>query len=417
MKSALEFIGPLSQIITLAGLPMRGPLNDSSLDVIHDGGILFQNGRILKVGNFTSIRRELQSQEYTFHHIDFPAVVFPGFIDSHTHICYAGSRAKDFAMRNAGSSYLEIARAGGGIWDTVTKTRQAESKLLNIGIVERANTLLHRGVTTIEVKSGYGLSVSDELKMLQAIQETNNELGADLVPTCLAAHIFPRDFDGSKEEYLELIMTELFPVIKEKNLASRIDAFVEEGAFSPAEISSYLTEASNHGFDITIHADQFSTGGSKVAVDHKAVSADHLEASMDHEIQLLAQSETVATVLPGASVGLGMNFAPARKILDANGILAIASDWNPGSAPMGDLLTLSSILSTYEKLTTAEVLAGITFRAAQALRLDDRGVLSEGKLANFILFPTSDYREVLYHQCQLQPAEVWKKGKPVKRKS
>ena len=417
MKSALEFIGPLSQIITLAGLPMRGPLKDSSLDVIHDGGILFQNGHILKVGNFNSISQELQSQEHTFHRIDFPAVAFPGFIDSHTHICYAGSRAKDFAMRNAGSSYLEIAREGGGIWDTVTKTRQAESELLNLGIVERANTLLRRGVTTIEVKSGYGLSISDELKMLQAIKAANDQVEADLVPTCLAAHIFPRDFDGSKEAYLKLMMTELFPVIKEQNLATRIDAFVEESAFSPTEISSYLAEASIQGFDITIHADQFSTGGSQVAVDHQAVSADHLEASLDNEIQLLSQSDTVATVLPGASIGLGMNFAPARRILDTNGILAIASDWNPGSAPMGDLLTLSSILSTYEKLTTAEVLAGITYRAAQALRLNDRGVLSDGKLADFILFPTSDFREVLYHQGQLQPAEVWKKGQPVKRKS
>jgi imidazolonepropionase len=196
-------------------------------------------------------------------------------------------------------------------------------------------------------------------------------------------------------------------------LCTRIDAFVEKSAFSPEEIIPYLKKAKQFGFDLTIHADQFSCGGSQVAVALGARSADHLETSGEVEIQALAQSSTVAVALPGASIGLGMAFTPARKLLDQGAILAIASDWNPGSAPMGDLLAQASILATFEKLSTAEVLAGITFRAAAALGLTDRGKLTTGQFADFILFPTADYREILYQQGKMKPVEVWKKGEKV----
>jgi imidazolonepropionase len=202
-------------------------------------------------------------------------------------------------------------------------------------------------------------------------------------------------------------------VLQAENLCTRIDAFVEKSAFSPEEILPYLKKAQQMGFDLTIHADQFSCGGSQVAVTLGARSADHLEASGEVEIQALAQSSTVAVALPGASIGLGMAFTPARKLLDQGAILAIASDWNPGSAPMGDLLTQASILATFEKLSTAEVLAGITFRAAAALGLTDRGKLTIGQLADFILFPTADYREILYQQGKMKPVGVWKKGENV----
>lgn len=167
------------------------------------------------------------------------------------------------------------------------------------------------------------------------------------------------------------------------------------------------------GFDITVHADQFSTGGSEVAVNVGAVSADHLEASGEEEIKRLAASETVAVALPGASLGLGMGFAPARKLLNAGACLAIASDWNPGSAPMGDLLLQASVLSAYEKLTTAETFAGLTFRAAKALNLYDRGILEKGKLADMQAYPCTDYREILYHQGKLKPIKVYKKGEAI----
>ena len=268
-----------------------------------------------------------------------------------------------------------------------------------------------KGVTTIEVKSGYGLSVQDELKMLRAIAKAQTECKADLIPTCLAAHMIPKDYLGTAEDYLTEFSTVLFPILKKESLTHRIDAFLEEGAFTPSNIGPYFNKAKEMGFDITVHADQFSTGGSSVAVKYGAISTDHLEASGEEEIKMLAKSNTVATALPGASMGLGCNFAPARRLLDAGAALAIASDWNPGSAPMGNLLVQATVLGTFEKLTNTEVLAGITFRAAAALGLEDCGKIENGLLADLIAFPTNDYKEILYQQGMLLPSLVWKKGK------
>ncbi|WP_127022301.1 imidazolonepropionase [Flagellimonas beolgyonensis] len=401
-------IGPFTQLLPMTGLPLKGALKDEQLPIIENGAILVHEGKILKVGTF----EDLKSEDADIHQIQGDAVCLPGFVDSHTHICFAGTRARDYAFRNAGKTYLEIAKAGGGIWDTVTQTRKASEEALVQGIVSRSKKHLKNGITTIEVKSGYGLSVDEELKMLRAIKKANATVSATLVPTCLAAHMKPKDWNQDKA-YLDEIINTLFPIIKSENLAQRVDAFVEESAFSPEEIKPYFQKAKDMGFDITVHADQFTIGGSQVAVDFGAVSADHLEASTEKEIQLLAKSNTIATALPGASLGLGCAYTPARKILDAGGALSIASDHNPGSAPMGDLLTQASILGTFEKLSNTEVLAGITFRAAAALRMADRGKLASGTWADFVVFPTNNYQVITYHQGQLKPSQVWKKGEPI----
>ena len=340
-------------------------------------------------------------------------VALPGLIDPHTHICFAGSRANDYAMRISGKTYLEIAKEGGGIWQTVQNTREASLENLKKQTLERANKLLQSGITTAEVKSGYGLNKESELKMLRAIRAVDQESPIDLVSTCLAAHILPRDFNGNSREYLDYLLHEVLPEIKHQNLASRIDIFIEEGAFHATEASNYLQRAKSMGFDVTVHGDQFTPTGSKVAIDANAVSVDHLEASTDSEIRDLADSGVVATVLPGASIGLGMQFAPARKLLDAGGCVAIGSDWNPGSAPMGELLTQAAIMSAVEKMSNAETLAGMTFRAAKALNLHDRGNLSAGKYGDIVGFPCDDYREILYHQGQLKPDLVIKKGQKI----
>ena len=248
--------------------------------------------------------------------------------------------------------------------------------------------------------------------MLRAIKEANKTTEASLISSCLAAHIVPKDKENASE-YLKEIITELFPILIKEKLATRIDAFVESGAYSPENIIPYFKEAQKLGLDITVHADQFSTGGSKTAIDFKAVSADHLEASSDSEITALAKSDVIAVALPGASMGLGCNYTPARKLLDQGGALAIASDWNPGSAPMGHLLLQAAVLGSYQKLSNAEVLAGITFRAAAALKLPNHGKLIPNGPADFIAFPTNDHKEILYQQGMLQPDLVWKNGKLV----
>jgi len=404
MKKTLT--GPFTQLLPMSGLPLKGALSDEKLQIVQNAGIVHSEGKIINVGLFKDLKAEADSIDF----IEENTVCLPGFIDAHTHICFGGSRANDYALRNAGKTYLEIAKAGGGIWDTVTNTREASEEKLIQGIRQRCEIHLKKGVTTLEIKSGYGLSLTEELKMLRAIKKASQEVVQDIVPTCLAAHMKPKDWSGTSASYLEEMATNLLPILKSDGLANRIDAFIEESAFSAKEIAPYFNKAKALGFDITVPADQFTTSGSQVAIQHGAVSADHLEASGDREIELLAKSNVIAMALPGASLGLGCTFTPARKILDKGGALAIASDHNPGSAPMGDLLAQACILGAFEKLTNAEVLAGITFRAAKALKLTHSGSIESNKKADFIVFPTNNYQEITYHQGQLKPAMVYKKG-------
>lgn len=404
----MKLIGPFRQVVTLADLPLRGKLSDEQLEIIVDGGIIVDQNTIHKVGNFETLKTENPAIE--IEQIEGEQVVLPAFVDSHTHICFGGNRANDFAMRNAGKTYLEIAESGGGIWSSVQHTRNASEGELLKTLVERINFLVGLGITTIEVKSGYGLDVENELKMLRIIKKAQSETKATLVPTCLSAHLKPRDFEGGNPEYLKYILTEILPRVKEEGLASRVDIFIEKSAFQPEESKEFLLKAKELGFEITVHADQFTPGSSRIAVEVGAKSADHLEATIDEDIQFLAESDTVATALPGASLGLGEKFTPARKLLDAGAIVAIASDWNPGSAPMGNLITQASILATFQKLTTAEVLSGMTFRAAYALNLEDRGQLQAGKKADFVTFKTNNFQNVLYNQGSLNAEQVYING-------
>jgi imidazolonepropionase len=407
----VKLIGPFSQILPLSGLPFKGAIRDEQLAVIRDGGVLIEDGSIKAVGAFEELKKT--HPQASVEEITGKQVLLPGFIDCHTHLCFAGNRAKDYALRIAGSSYLDIAKAGGGIWDTVTQTRAADEASLLEDLLDRAERHLQEGVTTIEIKSGYGLSVEQELKQLRVILAAKAFTKTDLVPTCLAAHLLPKDFASNAPAYLEHLLKDLLPLIQRERLANRIDLFLEEGAFNVANALYYLTESRRQGFDVTIHADQFTCGGSEVAIKVGALSADHLEASTEKEIRSLANSNTVAVVLPGASLGLGMPYAPGRKLLDAGACLAIASDWNPGSAPMGDLLVQAAVMGASEKLTTAETLAGLTFRAAKALNLSDRGTLETNKLADLQAYPCSDHRDILYYQGKLKPALVWKKGERI----
>lgn len=404
----MKLIGPFRQVVTLANLPLRGKLTDEQLEVIADGGIVVADNTIQKTGNFETLKTENPGIE--IETIEGDQVILPAFVDSHTHICFGGNRANDFAMRNAGKTYLEIAESGGGIWSSVQHTRNASEEELLKTLLERIGFLVDLGITTIEVKSGYGLDVENELKMLRIIKKAQESTEATLVPTCLSAHLKPRDFEGSNPEYLDYILTEILPKVKEEDLAKRVDIFIEKSAFQSEESKEFLLKTKDLGFEITVHADQFTPGSSRIAVEVGAKSADHLEATIDEDIEFLAESDTVATALPGASLGLGEKFTPARKLLDAGAIVAIASDWNPGSAPMGNLITQASILATFQKLTTAEVLAGMTFRAAYALNLEDRGKLEPGKKADFVTFKTNNFQNVLYSQGSLKAEHVYING-------
>ncbi|NQZ78705.1 MAG: imidazolonepropionase [Ekhidna sp.] len=404
-----ELIGPFREIITLESTPIKGALTDDQMGIVSEGGVIIEEGKIVSVGKFDELAKEGRKISL----IETDQILIPGLVDCHTHLVWGGTRSRDYTMRMSGATYESILEQGGGIFDSVAKTRSASAEALLNDLITRANRHLDDGVTTIEVKSGYGLDVENELKILEVISKGNDRLIVDLVPTCLAAHVCPKEF-SDKRAFLQHIEKELLPRLKMNRLTKRIDAFVEPSAFPKDVAYEYLKTAKAQGFDLTIHADQFHTGGSDIAVKLGAKSADHLEASTEKEIELLANSDTVAVALPGASMGLGMNFTPARKLLDAGASVAISTDWNPGSAPMGDLLVQSSVIGIYEKLSSAEIFAGITFRAAKALGLSDRGRIATGQLADFISFPFDDYREILYNQGKVKPNMVWKNGKRVK---
>lgn len=394
-------IGPFTQILTMEALPLAGPLTDEGLRVIENAWIHITNGRIDAIS--------AQPNDAPIEEVEEPAVAVPGLIDAHTHLCFAGDRAKDYALRLQGVSYQEIAKHGGGILDTVQSTRQASKSILIELIRSRLNTLLSRGVTTVEIKSGYGLNVEAEYKQLQAIQQASLEHPVSVIATCLAAHTVPPEFNAP-DPYLESLTEQLLPKVLREALAQRVDIFIEKNAIPIRQAEDYLLSAKQLGFRICVHADQFTRGGAAVAARVGADSADHLEQTNEQDCKILREAGVSAIVLPGATLGLGMPFPKARLLLDQGLSLAIASDWNPGSAPMGDLLTQAALMGAQQKLSTAETWAALTYRAAHALRLTDRGILSKDRRADIALYPCSDYREIFYYQGAMQPKATWVEG-------
>ena len=391
----------------MSNLPLNGPIIDKDLEIIYDGGIIVEKELIVETGKFSI----LKSQCDEVFEITSPQVLLPGFIDCHTHVCFAGSRANEYSKKTQGISYQQILSEGGGIYDTMEKTALSSYDELKKLTENRLNRHFSEGVLTCEVKSGYGKDFENEIRMLKIIKDIDANNPYDLVSTCLAAHVPPKNKDISSEMYLNSIINDLLPSIKKEKLSNRVDIFIEKGAFNVKEAKAFLKLANEKGFDTTVHGNQFTNGGLNVAVESKSISVDHLEVINDTEIKYLSKSRTSAVVLPGCSIGIGLPFAPARKILDHGCSLAIATDWNPGSAPMGDLLTQASILAANEKLTNAEVFSAISYRAANALGLEDRGVIEKNKIADFIGFNILDYKEILYNQGKIKPSFICKRGK------
>lgn len=396
-----ELLGPITQILTMDRLPAGGAIADGQLPVLEDQWIRYAGGNITGIGQLDQLRQPRDR----IHELTTPYVCLPGLIDAHTHLCYAGSRAADFTSRLSGMSYNAISAMGGGILETVRKTRQCPLQQLTESLIERIKIVLSQGVTTCEIKTGYGLNYDDEMKMLEAIRRASKEVAISLVPTCLAAHTKPPEFRDNKE-YLNFVIHRILKTIVEGDFCHRVDIFIDDHAFTAKEAKPYLIAAKNMGFKIIVHADQFTVGGSFLAAEVGALSADHLEVSGPKEFEALKNGNVVPIVLPGACLGLGLPFPNCRGILDAKLPLTIATDWNPGSAPMGNLLLQASVLAMNCKLTTAETLAAITTRAAQALHLNDRGILKQDYRADLILFPTDDFRDILYSQGNLMPSKI-----------
>ncbi|MCS6975665.1 MAG: imidazolonepropionase [Gemmatales bacterium] len=342
-------------------------------------------------------------------------IVIPGFVDCHTHLIFAGDRADEFEMRIEGLSYQEIAARGGGIIRTVSATRQASREQLLEATQRRLNRLLSYGVTTVEIKSGYGLSLADEVRLLEVTRDLAAEHACEVVPTFLGAHEVPPEFRQDRRGYVQLIVEEMVPVVAEGKLAEFCDVFCEQGVFDPSETERILKAAQDYGLKLKLHADEFSNqGGAELASRYGAVSADHLICISESGIEALRRSGTVAVLLPGTSWFLRVNYAPARRLIDAGVPVALATDCNPGSCMTENLPLIGSLACIHLRMLPSEVLTALTLNAAAALGRSDRiGSLEVGKQADVVICDVTDYRQLFYHFGVNHAHTVIKRGRVV----
>ena len=399
-----------SQLVTLAGPKHpRVGAEMSELAIIPDGGMLIRDGKVDIVGPSDEI--EKQADEV----IDAGGrVVFPGFVDAHTHLVFAGNRLDDFERRARGETYEQIAKAGGGIWSTVKKTRATDEVDLTAQAKKHAQWFLQCGTTTVEAKSGYGLTLDDELKILRVIQRMNGETSLECVPTFLGAHAVPRD--QSAEPYIDLVIEEMLPRVAREKLAEYCDVFCERGYFDIEQSRRILVAAKKHGLKLRGHVDQFSNfGGAKLLAELGATTADHLEKTEAEGIAALKSANVQPVLLPGSVYAIGSTSYPrARDMIEAGLAVVLATDFNPGSSPTPSMPMILSLACTQMKMLPAECLIAATINAAHSLeRADKIGSLEPGKLANFSIFDCEDYRELMYWFGLLHTHAVFVRGERV----
>lgn len=325
-------------------------------------------------------------------------IILPGLIDCHTHTPFAGSRANEFKLKLSGVGYEDIAKAGGGINATVQAVRKSSfDELLEI-VKPRVDYFISLGITTVEMKSGYGLSYYDEIKLLQVVKHLNKIYDIDIVPTFLGAHTFPPEYKNDHDKYMNIITDELLPYVAENQLAKFCDGFCETTAFSPEQIDKILTKATELGLKIKLHSDQFNIiGGLDVAIKNNAVSVDHLEVAGEPEVEKISKTETVVVLLPGVSFFLDYDYAPARKLIDGNSIVALSTDYNPGSSHIASLNLIMSLAAIKMNMTIEETISAVTINAAKALAVEEEvGSIEIGKKADFAVFNTNEYADIVY---------------------
>jgi imidazolonepropionase len=382
------------------------------LGIVAPGALLISGPRIERIGTDREIEALIDGECEV---VDAGGrVVLPGFVDAHTHPVFAGTRVDEFEERIKGATYQEIAARGGGIQSTVNKTRAASLDELVATGKRYASWFLRGGTTTVEAKSGYGLSREDEIKILRAIKRLDAETALRYVPTFLGAHSIPPEYRARREEYVALLIDEMLPQIGREKLAEFCDVFCEQNVFTTDESWRILTAARCHGLGIRIHADQLSLGGgAKLAAELNATTADHLEHTDAEGIAALKSAGVQPVLLPGSVYALGSSRYPAaREMIDAGLAVVLATDFNPGSSPTPSMLTILSLAATHMKLTPAEAITAATINAAYSLHRGDKiGSLEPGKIADFVIHDTDDYRELAYFFGVQHAHEVYCAGK------
>ncbi|HEY5768107.1 MAG TPA: imidazolonepropionase [Candidatus Udaeobacter sp.] len=405
-----------SQLVTLSG-PKRPRVGRelSALAMIRDGGMLIRDGKIESVGPSDEIEKNVGDAEV----VDAGGrVVMPGFVDAHTHLVFAGNRLDDFERRARDETYEQIAKAGGGIWSTVEKTRAASEADLLKPAKKHANWFLRCGTTTVEAKSGYGLTVKDELKILRVMRRLKEAVPLEIVPTFLGAHAVPRKL--SPDEYLDVVITEMLPRVATEKLAEFCDVFCERGYFNIDQSRKILSAAKNGGLSLRGHVDQLTnSGGAKLMAEMGATTADHLEQTDEQGIAALKKANVQPVLLPGSVYALGSTRYPrAREMIEAGLAVVLATDFNPGSSPTPSMPMALSLACTQMKMSPAEAITASTVNAAYSINRGERiGSLEPGKLANFVIFDCEDYRELPYWFGIPHTHSVYVRGECVSRSS
>ena len=392
-----------AQLLTLrapnAGEGPRRGAQMRELGIVEDGAVLIANGKIAAVGATDDVARQLPPERAGLQEIDCRGkVVLPGFVDSHTHPAFTAPRLVDFEKRIAGASYEEVAEAGGGIRSSLRGVREASTADLAQHVLHALRQMSVQGTTTVEAKSGYGLSLEAEIKSLEAIREASRQWRGTLVATLLGAHVVPPEYRGNPDEYVRLLCEELIPQVAERELATYVDVFCERGAFSPEHTQLIFRAAAGHKLGIRAHVCQLTAANLVPLLPFHPASLDHMDFVRDDDLPLLAASNTVATLLPAANYFLGLStFPPARRLIDSGVAVALATDYNPGTAPTPSMPFVLSAACTQMKMLPAEAITAATYNGARALQLQHRkGSLQVGKDADLAIFDVEDYRELAY---------------------
>jgi len=384
--------------------PRRGS-QLKELGILEDAAVLCMAGKIVSVGKTKDALRDpwLRKNRKKIVEIDCERqVVLPGFVDSHTHPAFIQPRLVDFEKRISGATYEQIAQAGGGIRSSIEAVRRAGKNELSERVSEALGEMAAQGTTTVEAKSGYGLSLESELKSLQAIQNAAKRWSGTVVPTLLGAHVVPTEYRDRPRDYVDLVCHEMIPQTAKRKLAQFVDVFCENGAFSEADSLAILAAGQQYGLPARAHVSQLSAPApdflASLLREVRPVSLDHMDHVRDQEIATLAKHDTMATLVPGANYFLGLDrFPPARKLIDAGVAVALATDYNPGSSPTPSMPFVLSLACTHMKMTPAEAISAATINGAWSLRLQDRkGSVEAGKDADLAVFEVEDYREIAY---------------------
>jgi imidazolonepropionase len=402
MKNADMVLKNARQLLTLRS-DQKSPRTSKHMEdlgIIEDGAVAISGDKIVAVGKTKDVLDEIEITNETKVIDAQDKVILPGFVDCHTHPVFATTREDEFEMRIKGKTYQEIAASGGGIKSSVKALRSKSKKELIQLALPRLDRMLSYGTTTIEAKSGYGLSLEDEIKMLEVIKELNKIHPIDLIPTFLGAHEIPEEYKNNRKEYIKLITEKMIPEVAKRGLAVFCDVFCEKGVFDIEESTKILKAAKDHGFKLKLHADQLSAlGGSKLAAELGAISADHLEFIDNDGIEMMKESGVIGVLLPGACFGLGLKeYPPARRMIEKGLPVALATDFNPGSSMTESMPMILSLACLMMKMTPAETIVASTINSAYAVdKGNEIGSIEVGKKADLVIWNVKNHKEIPYH--------------------